>query len=92
MFSKNMPSELCCFGAVCSGVTAFLLVVFALDFTIDAPMSDARLLVLAGAGLAFVLMTVLTGIAVRMASNSPCRVTQASRFIGSCVNRSATLS
>jgi phospholipid-binding lipoprotein MlaA len=66
MLSRNTRSELCCFTATCCGVGAFLLVVFALDLTIDAPMSEARILVLVGAGIAFVLMIMLTGIAVQI--------------------------
>ena len=66
LLTKNTRAELCCFGSACCGITAFLLAVFAVDFTSDAPMSEARILVLVAAGLAFVLMAVLTAIALRM--------------------------
>jgi hypothetical protein len=40
--------------------------VFALELTLAAPMSKARLSLFVAAGIAFALMVVLTAIAVRM--------------------------
>ena len=67
MLSKNMRCELCCFAATCFGLGAFMLTIVALEFSLGGEASQVRLLI-AGPGIASMLMILLTAIAVRMAS------------------------
>ena len=60
MLSKNMRCELCCFAATCFGLVAFMLTIVALEFSLDGATSQVRLLI-AGAGIASLLMILLTG-------------------------------
>jgi phospholipid-binding lipoprotein MlaA len=71
MFSRNARCELCCFAATCCSVAAFMLVVFSFEYALVPAMAGARFLLVVGAGIAFVLMVVLTAIAVGMARNDP---------------------
>lgn len=69
MLSRDTRAELCCFAATCCGIAAFLLILFSLDLMVQAPLSKARDLLLVGAGIAFVLMIILTALAVEMERN-----------------------
>jgi hypothetical protein len=70
MLSKNMRCEHCCFAATCFGLVAFMLTIVALEFSLDGATSQVRLLI-AGAGIASLLMILLTAVAVRIDRDDP---------------------